>query len=958
MLASFAAQLVGAGVPLVLAMQAPVTDRYATALSAEFYRRLATDASPDPLLALAGARRSAERERQALPPGSPLRGRAEWATPALVTRALRLPLFSGREPFGKVHLPQAPVLAEAVIVRDVGDFVGRRGEMRQSRRALGGAKAGLVLHGIGGVGKSTLAAEVLRSLGGDAGLVVSKAGAVSVDDVLGETGARLQLAASSTEGGEGLARAGLMLRAGDVEWADRWRLLAEQILPGLPMTVLLDNFEDNLKESDDGGSWQVRDPELAGFLASWARRPGQSKLVFTCRYPFALPGTAERRLADLHLGPLSAAETSKLMWRLPGLDALSPEDKDRAYRDVGGHPRTLEYLDALLRGGQARFDDVAERMEDRLRQRGIADPAAWLAQPDRDLDANLAEAITLSVDDVVLSGLLDRLSAAPLATELIIGASVYRVPVDDTALAFQVGHPVQRPPDPERVASIRRVSQAIQEAVERSGGGQISLEDAGLTAGDYARYEANLAEEFRPPVEAPEGMPAAVAAARAAGLLVPLARGDQVTLHFVHRWTAGAIAALHPDAAAEAHRRAAAFWHWRVDTIPQSPQDDIDQLLEARYHHHAAGQADQAMAAHVEAVNQLQTWGQYGRAAELCRETLTWLAPDSQEAAAIAGTLGLLAQLRGDYESAERSYRQILEIFTRLGDQKNTATSYHQLGMLAQARGDYDAAEPLYRQSLEIRERIGDQAGMSASYHQLGMLAQLRGDYDAAEPLYRQSLEISERIGDQAGMSASYHQLGILAYLRGDYDAAEPLYRQSLEIDERLGDQAGMSASYGQLGGLAQLRGDYDAAEPLYRQSLEIRKRIGDQAGMSTSYGQLGGLAQARGDYDAAEPLYRKSLEISERIGDQASVATCYAVLGGLSEALGNLDQTVAYWVGASAIRLKIGTGTAGEAQALTELRRQLGHDRFRAAALASGLDEESAANLMEMLDQQEGPTT
>jgi len=46
-LASFAAQLVGAGVPLVLAMQAPVTDRYATALSAEFYRRLATDASPD-----------------------------------------------------------------------------------------------------------------------------------------------------------------------------------------------------------------------------------------------------------------------------------------------------------------------------------------------------------------------------------------------------------------------------------------------------------------------------------------------------------------------------------------------------------------------------------------------------------------------------------------------------------------------------------------------------------------------------------------------------------------------------------------------------------------------------------------------------------------------------------------------------------------------------------------------
>src|SRR5208337_1511585 len=381
MLASFAAQLIEAGVPQVLAMQAPVTDRYATELCAGFYRRLAADASPDPLLALAEARRAAERDRLALPPSAPQRGPAEWATPALTARGLRLPLFNRREPFGQVHPPQTPVLAEGVVVREVGEFVGRRREMREARRALGGNKAGPVLH------------------------------------VIGETGARIHRAASRTPEGERLAQAGLQLRAADVEWADRWRLLAEEILPVLPVTVLLDNFEDNLQPGADGG-WQVRDPELAAFLAGWARRPGMSRLVFTCRYPFTLPGQSERRLAGLHLGPLSAAETRKLMWRLPGLDALPAGDRDRAYRDVGGHPRTLEYLDALLRGGQARFDDVAERIEDRLRRRGIPDPAAWLAAPGRDLDASLAEAVTLSVDDAVLSGLLERLAATPLAAAL------------------------------------------------------------------------------------------------------------------------------------------------------------------------------------------------------------------------------------------------------------------------------------------------------------------------------------------------------------------------------------------------------------------------------------------------------------------------------------------------------------------------------------------------------------
>ena len=1155
-LASFAADLVAAGVPVVLAMQAPVTDRYATALSAEFYRRLATGATPDPLLALAEARRAAERDRQALPPGSPLRGPAEWATPALTTRALRLPLFNQREPPGPVQPPQAPVLAEGVVVREVGDFVGRRAEMRQARRVLGGAKAGLVLHGIGGVGKSTLAAEVLRSLGADAGLVVSRAGPVAVDDVLGEIGARLHQAATATEGGEGLARAALYLRAADQEWTERARLLAGQILPAVPMAVLLDNFEDNLTEAP-GGGWQVRDPELGAFLAGWARRPGRSRLLFTCRHPFALPKSAGRRLAALHLGPLSAAETRKLIWRLPGLDALTPEEKNRAYRDVGGHPRTLEYLDALLRGGQARFDDVAERMEDRLRDRGIADPAAWLTRPGRDLDASLAEAVTLSVDDILLAGLLDWLAATPLAIEVLIGAAVYQVPVDDTALAFQAGQPAERALDPGRAARIGRVQQAIKEAIERSEDRRISLEDAGLSEQEYARYQADVAEEMRPPMEAPDGLAAAVAAARNAGLLVPVPAQDQEPRHFVHRWTAGAIAALHLDATRQAHRRAAAFWRWRVRAIPQSREQAIEQLLEARYHHHAAGQADEAMAAHMEAVNQLQTWGQYGRAAELCRETLTWLAPDSPEAAVTEGTLGILAQLRGDYESAERSYRQVLEIFTRLGDQKNMAASYHQLGrlaqdrgdydaaetlarraldtlerigdqagtarvyhqlaMLAQDRGDYDAAEPLYRRALDIKERIGDQAGTAASsyhqlgrlaelcgdydaaeplyrraldtferignqvgaassyhqlamlaelrgdydaaeplyrraldtferigdqaraassYHQLAMLAELRGDYDAAEPLYRRALDTFERIGDQARAASSYHQLAMLAQDRGDYDAAEPLYRRALDIKERIGDQAGTAASYGQLGILAQLRGDYDAAEtlsrraldtferigdqagtarvyhqlamlaqdrgdydaaePLYRRALDTFERIGDQAGAAASYGQLGMLAQDRGDYDTAGPLYRRALDISERIGDQAGAAsgyhqlgrlaelrgdyddaeplyrraldiserighqvgtaTSYANLGSLSEAVGNLDQAVACRVKALAIRLRIGTATAGDLRPLARLRRQLGHDQFQAAAVASGLDEQSAGNLMEMLDQHEQP--
>ena len=76
---------------------------------------------------------------------------------------------------------------------------------------------------------------------------------------------------------------------------------------------------------------------------------------------------------------MSWAETRKLFWRLDGLKALSLADQRRAYESVGGHPRALEYLDALLRGGKAHFPDVQDRLRKQLKARGIADPARWCA---------------------------------------------------------------------------------------------------------------------------------------------------------------------------------------------------------------------------------------------------------------------------------------------------------------------------------------------------------------------------------------------------------------------------------------------------------------------------------------------------------------------------------------------------------------------------------------------------
>ncbi len=76
-------------------------------------------------------------------------------------------------------------------------------------------------------------------------------GALAVDDILGEVGSRLTLLLAADDRKlAGIRELALGLRAGDVEWGDRWRSLCEVILPAVPVLVLLDNFEDNLQRDD------------------------------------------------------------------------------------------------------------------------------------------------------------------------------------------------------------------------------------------------------------------------------------------------------------------------------------------------------------------------------------------------------------------------------------------------------------------------------------------------------------------------------------------------------------------------------------------------------------------------------------------------------------------------------------------------------------------------------------
>lgn len=206
----------------------------------------------------------------------------------------------------------------------------------------------------------------------------------------------------------------------------------------------------------------------------------------------------------------------------------------------------------------------------------------WLAMVAEQEESALAEA------PVVFDGVLAAAEAVPLARELLFAASAYRIPFDRLGLAWQVGEEGTQPErDPAMDARLEQLAGQLSQPETSPSGGIDEEEMLRLVA-----YQTSL---MAPPLRAPEGLDAAREQLVALGLLEERSREGRPPLLALHPLTRDEVVAqADPDELEEAHARAARYWLWRCGRLPRPPQDDIDELLEARYHLLVADRPDEA----------------------------------------------------------------------------------------------------------------------------------------------------------------------------------------------------------------------------------------------------------------------------------------------------------------------------------------------------------------------------
>ena len=684
-------------------------------------------------------------------------------------------------------------------------FVGRRREMHSFRRRIKDKKHVTVVQGLGGLGKTTFCFEALKLYSADRAIIPVWLADMGVTDRPAAEMARLitdGVKALLGEAGDEVERR--LDQMGIESATDRARAFVRTVLevPGLPGLVLyLDNLESVMKgpQSDDAeaaGDWRDGAAEVWRVLREvQAASKGRLAVVASCRYrnPDLQPHL-------LSLGQMTDDALFRLMGWFAGLRRLAAANRGVLADRLAGHPRAVDYLDALVRDRLERWD----------REHGQRAPARTGDERKREWDEVVEPALpTLAEqieEDLLLGAIWDRM-LGPAARRLLVRLTVLRRPWDRDLMRALAGPNIGDAEAEGAVSALLGASMLTEVREPRNEGGEDLTFEVHPTVAEFAMGRAREASELR------------------------------------H----------------EAYRMAGDFMEKRATGSP-----DILDDIEAGHYLLKAGERDQAASLLQSASEFLQRRGLLRAGLGLLEHFLKpggMGAVGDRNRARINSIAARAYISLGDLSKALELMREAVAAGeglvardpTNTEWQRDLSVSHNRIGDVLLGRGDLEGALQEYRELLAIGERLAAkdpensswQRDMAAGHQKIGDVLALQSDLGGTRKEYRETLTICQRLAAkepgnaewQRNLSVSHRKLGDVLRVKGDVLGALREYRRALPIAEQLADQdptdvvwqRDLGMTHLQVGDVLRAQGDLEGALREYWEDLVITERLAAQ---------------------------------------------------------------------------------------------------------------------------------
>jgi class 3 adenylate cyclase/tetratricopeptide (TPR) repeat protein len=256
---------------------------------------------------------------------------------------------------------------------------------------------------------------------------------------------------------------------------------------------------------------------------------------------------------------------------------------------------------------------------------------------------------------------------------------------------------------------------------------------------------------------------------------------------------------------------------------------------------------------------------------------------------------GAVHELVGQWEEAERDYREALERSKKDNDWYLVGRSNRRLGQLLMLRGNYTEAKEHLDIAVTGFEMANDQIGIAKTYGNLGNFFFRQGSYDSAKSWFAKSIEINRSVQRDAENAVIVANLGLIFMNQGHYDEGIRWLEEQLDISERAGDKQGLNTLYTNLGIIYLEKGALDSALLCLEKGLALSEELGNKLFMTICIGSIGSVWEKKGDYTKAMQHFERDLVLCRELGDKQGTSIACGLIGDLLSVIGEFDNAVEY---------------------------------------------------------------
>jgi tetratricopeptide (TPR) repeat protein len=792
------------------------------------------------------------------------------------------------------------------------EFVGRRRQIQRILKTFRSdtqSKAGILIHGFGRQGKSSLAARIAHRLRAHKAVIIYKYYDAArmlkaFSEFLGTK--EIQTIVDNhlpaiRESGKHLEPALMELLNGPCKGHD-------DTAP--PVLFVIDDFERALESPGQNNLHTVKSENIESIQAvirAFSNAESRSCLLFTSRYQFTLPSQGKdlaHRLESIQLPPMQPHESQKQAEaKAKGLDKTENEitapDIQKCIAASMGNPGLQDLLFSLSVEAKDAFDNAVNQILEYANSGQFPTVEKLLSFMENLIIDDLLKVLTKDEKELVRASTLFSIpipigslevfadkcgfkTTSPFGTRLFsLGIweqfeSIYQAKEKTVALNALVRPKAGQLSEAEK---IHLAQQIITDLYERMGGADSQKRT------DAADYElARLA-----------------ILAKNTDVLVATAKDAIVGLENQFFYKKAADLSVNAIRILEKAQNEVPTWLYlnanqvceTVGNVGQAKyfvEKAIKSLRSKQVKKNGISNFDMASAL-LRHGRLLVNSGEPDKALEVFEEAKELFQSESylKDQAIIAGEIARIKVSRGEVDEALRLHQEMLRVFEELGDQRSRAVTLGDIARIKVDRGEVDEALRLHQERLRVFEELGDQRERAVTLGDIARIKVSRGEVDEALRLHQEELNVYEELGDQRSRAVTLGYIARIKVDRGEVDEALRLHQERLRVFEELGDQRERAVTLGDIARIKVSRSEVDEALRLHQERLRVFEELGDIDEKANTLWGIAQIEMQRNEYENALELLLESYKINMELSRLDGI--CFVGLN-LGQLLCHFNQT------------------------------------------------------------------